>query len=177
MPVHRRRQVLGGVRPQRRKLVWATSSVIRRIVGAGTTTDPIDLLANLEVAGSSVLGATVMRTHTNLFATFGIAATQPGFYVGYLVDSAPAPGANLINPGAQFGLDWMWLNLLGPGNAVSAVPLPPTTPTVTELGFNIDIRSKRRIEELGEKYFLTLHNPDTTGVTISAFTRTLVALP
>jgi hypothetical protein len=71
----------------------------------------------------------------------------------------------------------MWLNLLGPGNAVSAVPLPPTTPTVTELGFNIDIRSKRRIEELGEKYFLTLHNPDTTGVTISAFTRTLVALP
>jgi len=101
MPPRPRRTGFARRTSSRRKLVWATSSTLVSL-GASPTFNNIDLLANLRVAGSSVLGATIMRTHLTLMvdntgravtsrSTFGL-VVEDLENVGGVVDLASNPG-------------------------------------------------------------------------------------
>ena len=174
MPVHHRRSnaIVGRPR-QRRKLVWATDFFSGVNVGAGAKLPQRDLLANLEVAGSSVLGATIMRTHFR-FVAQGVLTDGPSLFHGFIVNTAPTVTNLDPSSSAAFGYDWMLLDTLSAGTALNSYS--PTSTTLT-FGTTIDLRSKRKIEELAEKYWYVLTNVTASAITVSGFTRTLVALP
>jgi hypothetical protein len=165
--------MVGGRRPARRKLVWATDSFNAVVVGAGAKLPQRDLLANLEVAGSSILGATIMRTHSKLSFSEATADTGQGCYAGFIVNSAPTVTNLDPSSAAAFGDDWMLHTALGPPTALQWVVIG----TTEYWGYDLDIRAKRRIEELSEKYWLTMINAGSGSVTIGGFTKTLLALP
>jgi len=43
--------------------------------------------------------------------------------------------------------------------------------------FEIDLRAKRKIQELGETWGLFLFNPTASNATVRIFARTLLAMP
>ena len=149
--------------------MWATDSFTQSL-GAGNKINR-DLLANLETAGSSVLGATIMRTHSYIAVSDLWASATIGLTVGYIVDTAPT--VTNLDPTTAFGDDWMLLRTLAPSYATQAT----TNNTILFYGQEIDLRSKRKVEEIGEKYFLCFANQGSASVTLGAFTRTLIALP
>src|SRR5215468_117083 len=170
MPVRRIRTARVGVgrRPQRRKLVWATQNSINVALPSGSKNN-LDLLGNLETAGSSVLGATVMRTHTVVNLSEANADTGKGVYLGWIV--ADAPNATNIDPSTGFGFDWMLLTVLPPELGQSEF----LDGTNVRWAREYDLRSKRKIEELAERYFLCIQNAGSGTVNYSTFTRTLLA--
>ena len=168
--VGRHRRV--STRPQRRKLVWATAQITGATVAAGAQIVPTDLLNNLKVAGSSVLGATVMRTHARIEVIQVSTATTEGCGIGFIVDDAGQPGAPAGVPSiGDFGNDWMLLDTMFWGDPGSVV-------IGGSVFFNhqVDLRSKRRIEELQERYLFCFQNNGNTNVVLSLWCRTLVAL-
>ena len=169
--------VRGGVRPQRRKLVWATDLFSNVTVGAGAKLPQRDLLAGLEVAGSSVLGATIMRTHMQLAMTSaGVLVNPPGVFVGFIVNSAPT--VTNLDPGVSFYDDWMLNTSFSPStNVPGNTTLVDAASATLFWGVRIDLRSKRRIEEMGEKYWFTLSNTGAASIAVSGMTKTLLALP
>jgi hypothetical protein len=173
MPVsHRRSAGFGARRPQRRKLVWATDNLASQTLATGAKLNR-DLLANLEVAGSSVLGATVMRIHISCGFNEATADTGQGGALGIIVDSAPT--VTNLDPAVAFGDDWMYLRIFGPSsNGRGNTTIQGTN---WAWGEDVDIRSKRKIEELGEKLFLCYTNLGSGNQSVSFFTRALIALP
>jgi hypothetical protein len=174
MPPYRGRAVsVGRRRGSRRKLVWATNQLASTSVGAGAKLNMVDLLGNLETPGASTLGATVMRTRMNVAATFLTTDTGPGVIFGLIVDDAVT--VTNLDPANAFGDDWMLLRTFGPTAAY------PGTATVQGTNWfcslMIDLRAKRKIEELAERYFLCMTNQGSAAVQFGAFTRTLIALP
>jgi hypothetical protein len=131
----------------------------------------VDLLAEMEVAGTSAVGITVMRTHLRM--TFsGDAATgglSYGLIVGRKLDVGPSVGPD---PLADVGLKWAWLDRFFPdthgGQAITAAE-----------NILVDNHAKRIVEEVDERWLLCLHNTNTAvGTTqVRIFVRTLVALP
>jgi hypothetical protein len=172
MPLHRGRSIaVSGRRPQRRKLVWATANLVNLTIAAGAKRND-DMLLNLQVVGASTLGATVMRTHMTLAFAEATADTGQGVYLGLIV--ANAPTATNIDPSVDFGDDWMLLRVVGPqSNNRNTVVIG-----TNELwGQEIDLRAKRKLEELNERYFLCMKNNGSGVVNFSMFCRTLLALP
>ena len=174
MPVHSRRLVpSSGRRPQRRKLVWATSVVNAVTVATGAKLAAQDLLANLEVAGSSVLGATVMRTHMDLSVSNATADATIGGFFGFIVNDAPTVTNLDPSSPAQYGFDWMLWEGINQVSCDNSLVLGSSV----QYHKKIDLRAKRKIEELAERYWFVMINTGTGTMTISATTRTLVALP
>ncbi len=165
MSTHRR---TGNFRraPQRRKLVWSTFASSPTIPSSGNY--GADLIADLEVAGASKLGCTVMRTHLLIQVTWG-AVVQPGFdWMGLKCADQNEISTPLNVPGNP-DLDWALLTWL-PSFATGA-----TTNATTYERF--DLKAKRRIEELGQTWGLFIFNPTTVSQTLSIHARTLLALP
>jgi hypothetical protein len=152
----------------RRKLVWAT--IFAPSVVASATTNNIDLGAALEVAGSSLLGVTIMRTHVRLQVQ-NFAAIAADLQVGLIVGRAADIGvANVdgINAAAQ-ELDWAYLDMITPNSSAAVVD--------ASQNFMIDNRSKRKMDELGQRYLLSITNNAAASLTVQVFARTLFALP
>ena len=165
--------MVAGRRPARRKLVWATDNFSAVTVAAGAKLPQRDLLANLEVAGSSILGATIMRTHGRYAFSEATADTGQGCYVGFIVNTAPTVTNLDPSSAAAFGDDWMLHTVMGPPTAQNWVFIG-----TNELwGYTVDLRAKRKIEELSEKYWLVMANAGSGNVSISGFTKVLLALP
>jgi hypothetical protein len=140
---------------------------------AGNVTN-VDLLSPLKVAGSPVLGVTVMRTHLQL-SMFSAVAAGDAYNFGLIVDQVDslvtnvANAATLLDPVRVPEADWMWWE-----QAVAA-------PTYSDHGSNIirrDVKSKRKVEELQQTYMLSVRI-GTTGATptLQVVARTLIALP
>jgi hypothetical protein len=161
-----------GRRSQRRQLVWATDALPATSIGAGAKLNQRDLLGNLETPGAGILGATVMRIHATFAFTWLNTDTAPAVYIAYIVDDAPT--VTNLDPSTAFGDDWMLLSQITPGSCNRQLVALSTT---LYAGHEIDLRSKRRLGELNDKLFLAMENPGTQAVSVSAFTRTLVALP
>ena len=176
MPGYSRRMRTGAPRPrgQRRKLVWATDIFQNVAVGPGAKLPQRDLLANLEVAGSSVLGATIMSTHATLSFSEPASDTAHGVYAGFIVNSAPTVTNLDPSSPAAFGDDWMLLRVMSPSHANRQVYINGTS---LVWGQEIDLRAKRKIEELSEKYWFMFTNGASGTVNTSGFIRTLIALP
>jgi hypothetical protein len=163
--------MVGRPRGPRRKLVWATVQQIPAGTLASGGKANFDLLGNLETVGASVLGCTVIRTivlHTCSEAT---ADTNQGMYVGLL--HADVVNVTNIDPSTNFGADWSLLTVNGPPTAQQVY----FSGTNTIWGQRYDIKAKRKIEELGEKYLLCFENAGSGQVSYTFFARTLIALP
>jgi len=158
---------------QRRKLVWATD-FFNVTVAAGAKLPQRDLLANLEVAGASVLGSTIVRTHTQWAITWLTSDTAPGFFYGYIVNTAPTVTNLDPSSASAFGDDWMLHSTMAPGNVNRQAFV---TGTNIFAGHEVDLRAKRKIQELSEKYWLVLANTGPAVLAVSGFTKTLLALP
>src|SRR5262245_5693836 len=156
---------------QRRKLVWATNSQVAQALA--TTPQSYDLLSNLRVAGSSVPGATVMRVHIDFSSVWQAVTTAQGIAIGLAVEDTDIIGTNAFSPGAS-GRDWMLRQNWFPGGGLNSTG-PVATPTE---GFRIDVRSKRKVQELNQSLGLVLQSVTaTTPPTVSFFARVLIALP
>ena len=175
MPMHRRRTFTRSSGSARRKLVWATSSVAGSSLAQASITD-FDLLANLRVAGSSVLGATVMRTHLRMQIGWPVTTSTGQFFtVGLCVEDADLVAANDITLGER-GRDWALLDGLVPGSGANTLA-SPNTGTVME-GFNFDLRAKRKVQELNQTWQLAVSpSGGAAAVPFSYWARTLIALP
>jgi len=158
---------------QRRKLVWATAAESFTLAPAARRNT--DLLGNLKTVGASVLGTTVMRTHTVIAVTDTVAgAPAMGLYLGWVVDDAPT--ATNLDPSTSFGDDWMLLTQLAPGYARNSSVLGDAGGHIY-YGERFDLRAKRKIEELNEQYLLCYENAGANTISVGMFTRTLLALP
>ncbi len=173
MPTRRTGFARSNRRANRRKLVWATKNVSLTQTAAGNVTNT-DLLTDLKVAGASILGATIMRTHLVLSVSTTVAAGND-FYFALIVGessdlvSNAASTALTLDPLTSPELDWMWWEH------------PVAAPVFDQGGTNIitrDIKSKRKIQELNQTYILSLKGGVAAGnVTTQVVTRTLLALP
>ena len=166
MPPRMRRTVSVHRSGSRRKLVWATTSV-SVVLGASPTFNNIDLLANLRVAGSSVLGATVMRTHlTMLVDNTGRLVTSRSTY-GIIVEDLENVGG-VTDLASNPGRDWAYL--------VSRSPISNQGAIGQEL-IEVDLKAKRKVQELDQSWLLCMDNNAGPAMTYRVWARTLVALP
>ena len=157
------------VRGQRRKLVWATQNEGFPAVAAGAN-KVIDLLTAFKAKGNvSVLGSTVMRVHGTV--RVAVSGGQEPWNMGILVGRTGDPAANRPDPTltADEDLDWMFTQKHFPtfsGGTVDGA-----------MQWEVDIRSKRKLQELDQTLLLCLHSGAVGSVTPLIFFRTLLALP
>jgi hypothetical protein len=156
------------VRGQRRKLVWSTLDQ-NVTIAAGSWTN-VNLLAPLSVAGSSLLGITIMRSIVTLNINTSIAIGD-ALAVGLIVcrvNEIGAAVAGSVDP-AQLENDWLWLDKYYGSTGTSMDTLPGD--------MAIDTKAKRKMQELNQAYALSMRNSVGVAKTISFFSRVLVALP
>ena len=159
--IHRGRRGFEGA--QRRKLTWATVRAAPQTIT--TTGTLVDLLSEYKLAGGSTQGITIMRTHIALNVTAATAGVGDGAFVG-LVVGTDVDTATQVTPTEPF-LDWMLYTSVyaaGGGGVINS--------------HMIDIRAKRKMQELNQIYWLNLVALLGVNATQVAFTaRTLIALP
>jgi hypothetical protein len=154
----------------RRKLVWSTlDQSVTMAAGLGSN---LNLLASLSVAGASLLGVTIMRTHLDLWRTGQASVLADSLRLGLIVDRVAAVGAGPpagAVTAADPEADWMlWRHEFA-------------APTFGYSGgsnvLTYDNRSKRKMQELDQAYLLCLTNAAGGAQTWSISARILVALP
>ncbi len=157
--------------------MWAQRTASQAFTANAQWTN-FDLLQEYKAAtGASSVGVTVIRTHLWILPhapaagdTFWI-----GLHIGDLNDATTnTTNAFVANPHDDPYIDWMFakkyefdVNLRVPENNTDFA------------GGLLDIRSKRRMEEVQSAYLLTVYQ-DTVGTvakTYDIFARTLIALP
>jgi hypothetical protein len=179
MPVRHRRTRAGSSRGTRRKLVWAQFTATVAFT-ANNQYATLDLLQTYKAAvGASSAGITVMRTHLTLVYQAPVAADS--FYYGLRVDdlsqvvSVPAAvAATNPNPRDNPYVDWMMVDhLIADNNGQFGKSIS------SYQGTTLDLRAKRRMEEVQEAFLLTLVQDSVTTVAknCQVFARTLIALP
>ena len=164
MPIHTLRATRTPQRRQRRKLVWATFD--QTVAMGANQVKIVDLLNQFELAGVSKLGCTVVRTHLRmLISTAAISAFE--YAIG--VNPITTVGTQLPNPNGDNDLDWM----------IFERRWPEWSGATVNANFEIvtDLRSKRKIEEMGQTLTLNLWAPVINAGSFPVFARTLVALP
>ena len=171
MPLGPRRTVVAGRRPiaprRRGSLVWATFDQTVSLAAAVTKSN-VNLLANLQVAGASTLGCTIMRVR-GAIAVSSTVAVGDRLRVGVLVDRLSEVGtaATSVDP-SDLGLDWMlWRH---------EVAAPTFNWNANNNIMEYDIRSKRRCDELDQTLLLCLQNDVGAAKTVVVQIRTLVRL-
>src|SRR5215831_4226169 len=146
----------------RRKLVWATSKGAFAVPNA--TTPVIDLLAGLETAGTSSTGVTVMRTHL-IFNWFPVTIDEAISY-GILVATQGQLAAGVgISPATDVGVNWALLTASYP-TAAPAAAAPAAAGIQTD---RVDLRSKRKVDEMAERYVLSVAHGAAGPISISWF--------
>jgi hypothetical protein len=173
MPARRRRSSSRPMGRSRRQLVWATVDQSLSLAAA-TNCSNVDLLTALKVTGSSILGCTIMRTRLDLSITSTVALAD-NFYWGLAIlpnaqlVSNVASSATVVNPAQNPEIDWMmWAH---------AVAAPTYGTTANDNQIVIDIRAKRRLQELQETYCFSLRGSAGAAFTAQLSGRVLVALP
>ena len=166
MPPRHRRSY--GPSRTRRRLTWATvDQSLTLAAGAGSN---VDLLALLNVAGSNIIGLTVMRTHLELGITTTVSVgdrLRVGLAIGKASDLGPIAAGDLTP--ADPGLEWqLWRH-------------ETASPTFSEDGSNnnlrYDVKSRRRIRQLNDRYILSTLNSVGVSKTFTIQGRVLCALP
>jgi len=177
MSPYRRRTARRGRRPHR-KLIWAQRTASQAFTANAQWTN-FDLLQEYKGAtGASSVGVTIIRTHLWVLPHAPAAGDTywVGLHIGDLNDAtANTTNAFVANPHDDPYIDWMWaakyeydVNLR-----------TPTTLAGDWAGTVIDLRARRKMDEVQSAYLLTVYQ-DTVGTvakTYDIFARTLIALP
>jgi len=166
MGPRRSRLVRGGGGRSRRKLVWATADGTIALAASPNSVN-VDLTPNFRVAGASLLGVTIMRTRGSLTVdNTGRAVgnrVKWGFLVGRTTD---LPGT--IALANDDSLDWMLIQSQNPVSSGGAVG---------QERFEVDLRARRKMQELDQAYLLAASNTSGAAMSIRYYVRTLLALP
>ena len=167
MPPRSRRTFSPARRGRRRQLVWATFDQQFPAMPIGSV-HTADLLTQLELAGVSHLGITIMRTHVRLQLTnitVPADAVPFGLVVGTAADIPTRPDPNAEN------IDWMWR---GRFMAFEVAGADVAHNPVVQL----DVKARRRMQELDQRYLICFKNlSSSTAFAPRVWARTLVALP
>src|SRR6267154_2638717 len=146
--------------PVRRVRNWATTDQSVTIPPGQTSNT--DLLAPMEIAGSSIVGITVVRTIVRI--TWTAASLGDGFRFGLIV----ARQVTSADP----DLDWSYLDRVYADTAGAGAGVNTT------FEYNVDTKAKRRCAKLGQTYILSLVNANAVSAAQQRiFARTLVLLP
>ena len=164
MPLGPRRATRPAIRSTRRKLVWATFDTT--VAMGANQVKIVDLLNQFELAGVYKLGCTVVRTHLRMLIS---TAVINAFEYAIGVNPITTVGTQLPNPNGDNDLDWM----------IFERRWPEWSGATVNANFEIvtDLRSKRKIEEMGQTLTLNLWAPVINAGSFPVFARTLVALP
>lgn len=166
----------------RRKMVWArqTATGSPSTVAAGQTV-VFDLLSQFraEYGGATPLGATVTRARIDL----GTQAIQTAGFVGCLtagliVDqalNAAHPLSEVPDPAVEIHADWMFWRTYFPLPAGDGDNLGITG--LTTSAYEIDVRSQRKMEELGESLFFVVRNSTASSHLVQVGASVLLKLP
>jgi len=131
----------------------------------------LDLWGDFELAGSSAVGLTVMRTIVQLWLLSPLASDT--ITVGLLVDDKTNVGTS-VALASQRNLDWMWRTLLVPVSSGATVDANQAFPRD---GRGWDIRSKRRTNDIGRTCMLCFSGVNSTIRGVQFTVSQLVALP
>jgi len=130
-----------------------------------------------------VLGSTVVRTHARFSVTWpesGIFPVDAALIVGIVAQNTTFAASELIGPAAQ-GEDWAYLDGFLPGTGCNSyVPSPDVVTGNHPEGFLLDLRAKRKVQELGQSWILATQARQLNvgeSVSVAWFVRSLVALP
>lgn len=163
----------------RRRMIWARQAVIFGTIAAGGTASQNLLTSYLANTGSIGVGLTVTRVvaHFNLFVDGGAAVPSPadGFLGGFVVSeqATPTPPSPLAQSGADW-MDWYWYRMVSPGSTV----VNPAAGAEVQTGYDRDIHSQRRIDEVGQSLFFTILNTSgVSSITVQGYVSTLLKLP
>jgi len=175
-PVRRRSGIRAPIRrAPRRSRVWARRRVVSDPPAAAGTA--LDLLADFKtdagIAGN-LPGITVggvlldlVFTQTNARAT-----SDDGTMVGIIVAQEPT-AAEVPRPDTERHADWMWYQWVpAPGAAAGA-----SFSTFSSIGGPIRIRSRRKMQEVGERLWLVLQPVGLTTVDVTVSASTLLLMP
>jgi hypothetical protein len=162
-------------RGPRRRTVWATTNQAGLTVTAGGSITPISLTASLRTAGSSVLGATIIRTHFRVGFSAGTSPLDlaPAFAYGFVVWDKTKATASEPNAAVDNDIDWMLQTIVNPATAYNSI-LDSVTVLYGDRG---DLKSRRRLHEMNDDAFFVCNNLGTQSGTVGLFAKTLLALP
>jgi hypothetical protein len=155
--------------PPRRKLVWANQS-ISNTAFLDNTLQQEDLLAAFRAAGGSMQGATVTRTLITLrFSTDAAPGPDDNLSVGLVKATTSAPDVPdvVLEPFADWALnDRLYTGANGQVGVADGANLG-----------RWDIRSQRKLDEVGETWWLIYKKLGGGSGTVHAKIRTLLKLP
>ena len=164
-------------RRPRRKFIWSTLSSVATTTTAGSTT-VINVLGDLESAvGANLVGCTITRVRGHI--TFQALSAAPLLEAtwGLVVVPASMVTTTELNPQVHPYLNWHILDQSAQPAAVSSGDLNHDWP-VGLLHREIDLRSKRKLENVEDQYTLAVNAATGTGpANWSIYLRTLVQLP
>lgn len=157
-----------------RKLVWARTSVSLQPLGG--TAASVDLLTSFRSLGGSTLGATVTRVRGSFSFTTGGVTPANSAIVGMLVETSTS--TDVPDPFVDVGADWLqWEHLpVAPINGSNGTNTPAVDPVY---GWAVDVRSQRKMEELQQTLFLSVHNlgPGGDQIILAGYVSVLLRLP
>ena len=157
MSVHRRHNFSRGSGANRRRTTWARQIGTLSNASAATWATA-DLLAAFKTGGGTTFGCTVARIHLRLSVITAVVASD-NFTVGVIKGQDTDVGTTIA--GAPQPLthpyeDWLYWSAFAAGTGATIFPGGGNT-------YEIDIRAKRKLEELNE-------NLNIVGVTSNAGT-------
>jgi hypothetical protein len=168
MPPRSRRRTSSSRRSRRIK-VWAELTGQTVTLAAGAFSN-LDMLSQMQTAGVSAVGVTVLRTVVQIQVTNWAGATDDiiwGTLVGRSTDVGTAAPASALASNGLF--DWNFRGFLQPDTMGATID-------ATKI-YNYDYRSMRKVPEVNSRYLICLLNQSAASKTLELFTRTLVALP
>ena len=171
MPYGRRRHAYTNRYATRRiRTEWLTIS--QALTVNSLTATNVDLLGDLEAAGASKVGVTVIRALVSLGLTYAASGDQ--YDVGLGVMRVSDVGASItgasFDPGLHPDLPWAWNDQYFATASGAAIDV--------RRAISIDMRTRRRIHGLQDTFGLSVRN--VTGASLtngSLYARVLVRLP
>lgn len=164
-------------RSPRRKLVWARNFSSLTVTANNQVTN-VDMLSGYKaLVGASTAGITVMRTRLKLYVTSTV-TNNDGFFVGIKVDDldqivASSASALAVSPNGNPMSEWAYNNWFA--------ALPAYGEGSQNQVIQIDLKAKRRMEEVQEAWLLSIQPVGVAAgglpLAITYHSNTLLALP
>ena len=152
-----------GARRPRRQLVWATRTLSSQAIAASGGLN-VDLFSTFTQEVGNTIMRVILKLHVQNWAAEADSITYGLFAQGRASDVGTTPVL-----ASSPGFDWMWYSQLYPSAAGAAE-------SVAE-HYDLDIKSKRRMQEQDQRFLLCFVNNSAASKTVDIFARTLVALP
>lgn len=161
----------------RRKLVWARHAEEQFAVPTGTF-NALNLLQSFETAyGANLIGCTVTRIRVRwspfIADTTGQQVAAIGVRVGDEADVTTSAPADPLGPLSDLHADWMAWDTCHPSPVLAGGAVLPGP----EISRYLDIKSMRKIDELGQGLFMFFDHTAAINMVYSVSVSTLIALP